>query len=162
QSFAENASLKGVRIGVVRELMQPFTKADEEVIRITNQAIEDLKQAGATIVDPGPDGALFKDAIAAMLPGLDSPMITSIYKEAFPAGTPVVDRLVDMTGDPSRLPPELTLRILAERDVASPGEGLYLLNRYLRERGDKKIKTVADLIANSTFYNHATIDGVTA
>ena len=162
QSFAENATLKGVRIGVVRELMQPFTKADEEVIRITNQAIEDLKKAGATIVDPGPEGALFKDAIAAMLPGLDAPAIISIYKEFFAAGTPVVDRLVDMTGDPSRLPPELTLRILAEREITNPGESLYVLNRYLRERGDKNIKSVADLLANSTFYNHATIDGVTA
>lgn len=162
QSFAENATLKGVRIGVVRELMQPFTKADEEIIRITNQAIEDLKKAGATVVDPGPSGALFKDAIATMLPGLDAPTITALYKEAFPAGTSVVDRLVEMTSDPSRMPPELTLRILAERDVASPGEGLYVLNRYLRERGDKTIKSVADLLANSTFYNHATIDGVTA
>jgi amidase len=141
QSFAENATLKGVRIGVVRELMQPFTKADEEVIGITNQAIEDLKKAGATIIDPGPAGALFKDAIAAMLPGLDSPAIISIYKELFPAGTVVVDRLVDMTGDPSRLPPELTLRILAEREITNPGESLYVLNRYLRERGDKNIKS---------------------
>lgn len=161
QSFAENATLKGVRIGVVRELMQPFTKADEEVIRITNQAIEDLKKAGATIVDPGPNGALFNEAIAAMLPGLDSPAITSIYKELFPAGTLVVDRLVEMTGDPSRLPPELTLRILSEREISSPGEVLYVLNRYLRERGDRNIKNVADLIGNSTFYDHAAIDGVT-
>ena len=36
-----------------------------------------------------------------------------------------------------------------------------MLNRYLRERGDKNIKSVADLLANSTFYNHAAIDGVT-
>jgi amidase len=161
QSFTQNATLKGVRIGVVREFMQPFTKADEEIIGIANQAIEDLKKAGATIVDPGPNGALFKDAIAAMLPGLDAPAITSLYKEAFPAGTPVVDRLVEMTGDPSRIPPELTLRILAERSISSPGEGLYVLNRYLRERGDKNIRSVADLMSKSTFYNHAAIDGVT-
>ena len=161
QSFAENATLKGVRIGVVREFMQPFTKADEEVIRIANAAIEDLKKAGATIVDPGPNGALFKDAIAATLPGLDSPAILAIYKELFPAGTSVVDRIVEITGDPARMPPELTLRILAEREMSTPGEGLYVLNRYLRERGDKNIKSVADLLANSTFFNHATIDGVT-
>ena len=53
-----------------------------------------------------------------------------------------------MTGDPARLPPELSLRILAEREPPSPGEGLYVLNRYLRERGDKNIKSVADLLAN--------------
>jgi hypothetical protein len=36
-----------------------------------------------------------------------------------------------------------------------------VLDRYLRERGDKAIKSVADLLNNSTFYNHAVIDGVT-
>src|SRR5262247_4699655 len=71
QAFADNASLRGVRIGVVRELMQPFTKADEDSIRVAEQAIADLAKAGATIIDPGPNGALFKDAIATLLPGLD-------------------------------------------------------------------------------------------
>src|SRR5207237_4195027 len=70
QSFADNGSLKGVRIGVVREFMQPFTKADEDSIRIANTAIADLVKAGATIVDPGSGGALFKDAIAELLPAL--------------------------------------------------------------------------------------------
>jgi amidase len=160
QSFADKANLRGVRIGVVREFMQPFTKADEEVIRVTNQAIADLAKAGATIVDPGPNGSLFKDAIAALLPGLDAPALAAIYKEFFAAGS-MVDKSVDVTGDPTRMPPELSLRMLAERDVPNSGEVLYVLNRYLRERGDKNIKSVADLVTNATFYTHAPIDGVT-
>src|SRR5207248_5261002 len=41
------------------------------------------------------------------------------------------------------------------------GEVHYVLDRYLRERDDRNIKNVSDLIGNSTFYNHAPIDGVT-
>src|SRR5437764_432229 len=91
ESFAGNATLKGVRIGVVREFMRVFSKADEDSIRIANQAIADLAKAGATIVDPGPDGALFKDAIAELLPGLNAPLLAALYKELFPASTPIVD-----------------------------------------------------------------------
>jgi len=160
QAFADDASLKGVRIGVVREFMQPFTKADEESIRIAEEAIADLAKAGATIVDPGPGGALFRDAIASLLPAYDAPMLAAAYKELFPAGTASVSKAVEITGDPSGMPPELSLRILVERETPSSGEGLYVLDRYLRERGDKHIKSVADLIGNSTFYNHAPIDRV--
>jgi amidase len=160
QAFAENASLRGVRIGVVREFMQPFTKADEDSIRLADQAIADLAKAGATIVDPGPNGALFKDAIAALLPGLDAPFLAGTYREFF-AGAPSVGTSIDITGDAARMPPELSLRILAEREPANSGEVLYVLDRYLRERGDKNIKSIKDLIDNSTFYGHAAIAGVT-
>src|SRR5262249_21144683 len=111
QSFADNANLAGVRIGVVREFMQSFTKADEDSIRIANEAIADLAKAGATIVDPGANGALFNEAIAEMLPGLDAPLLAAIYKELF-AGSSIVGRSIEVTGDPSKLPPELTLRAL--------------------------------------------------
>jgi Asp-tRNA(Asn)/Glu-tRNA(Gln) amidotransferase A subunit family amidase len=160
-SFADNASLKGVRIGVVREFMQPFNKADEDSIRIANAAVADLAKAGATIVDPGAGGALFKEAIAEMLPGLDAPLLAAIYKELF-AGASIVGTSVDITGDPSKLPAELTLRMLAESTPPTSGEVLYALDRYLRERGDARIKSVADLIGHSTFLNHANIDGVAA
>src|SRR5262247_2145382 len=69
--IVDGASLKGVRIGVVREFMQPHTKADEDSIAIAERAIADLKKGGAIVVDPGPGGALFKEAIATLLPGLD-------------------------------------------------------------------------------------------
>jgi Asp-tRNA(Asn)/Glu-tRNA(Gln) amidotransferase A subunit family amidase len=161
-SFADNASLKGVRIGVVREFMQPFTKADEDSIRIANEALSELAKAGATIVDPGPEGALFKDAIAESLPALDGPMLAAVYKELFPKGTPAVIKDVEITGQPAQMPSELSLRILAEREPPNSGEGLYVLNRYLRERGDKNIQSVGDLISQSTFFDHGRIDGVTA
>src|SRR5437773_5753717 len=90
ESFAENADLKGLRIGVVREFMQVFTKADEDSVRIADQALSDLAKAGATIVDPGPHGALFKDAIAEIMPALDAPTLAAVYKELFPTATPVV------------------------------------------------------------------------
>jgi amidase len=160
QAFTDNASLRGTRIGVVRELMQPFTKADEDSIRVAEQAIADLAKAGATVIDPGPNGALFKDAIAALLPGLDAPFLAGTYKEFF-ADAPFVGTSVDVTGDAARMPPELSLRILAEREPTSSGEVHYVLDRYLRERGDKTIKSVQDLIDNSTFYSHAAIAGVT-
>jgi amidase len=160
QAFADNASLGGVRIGVVRELMQPFTKADEDSIRVAEQAIADLAKAGATIIDPGPNGALFKDAIAALLPALDAPFLAGTYKEFF-ANAPLVSTSIDITGDAARMPPELSLRVLAEREPPNSGEVHYVLDRYLRERGDKTIKSVQDLIDNSTFYSHAPIAGVT-
>jgi amidase len=161
ESFADNASLKGVRIGVVREFMRPFTKADEDSIRVANAAIAELAKAGATIVDPGPDGALFKDAIAELLPGLNAPFLAARYKELFPAGTPIVDTGIAITGDASRFPPDLSLRALVEYEPPHSGEVLYVLNRYLHERGDKNIRSVSDLISQSTFLNHGRIDGVT-
>ena len=69
---------------------------------------------------------------------------------------------VEITGQPTQMPPELSLRILAERGPPNCGEVLYVLNRYLRERGDKNIRSVRDLISQSTFYDHGRIDGVTA
>jgi amidase len=162
QSFARYGTLKGVRIGVVREFMQPFTKADEDSIRIVNQALADLAKAGAVIVDPGPEGALFRDAIAELIPALFTPDLAAVYKEIFPPDASVVEKSVEITGQASRLPPELTLRILVEREPLNSGEVRYALDRYLRERGDNNIRSVADLIGKSTFYHHAPIDGVTA
>ena len=161
QSFADNASLKGVRIGVVREFMRPFSQADEDSIRVANEAIAELAKAGATVVDPGPDGALFKDAIAELLPGLNAPFLAALYKETFPSGTPIVNTGVDITGDPSRFPADISLRALVEYEPPNSGEVLYVLNRYLRGRGDKNIRSVSDLISQSTFFNHGRIDGVT-
>ncbi len=131
QSYADNADLRGLRIGVVREFMQVFTKADEDSVRIAEEALKDLQKAGATLIDPGPDGALFKDAIAQILPTLDAAASAT------------------------------NIRLLAEREPRVTGEVLFVMNRYLRERGDANIATVEDLIAKSIFFTHAPIDGVT-
>jgi len=160
-AFADNATLNGVRIGVVREFMQPHTKADEEAIRIANDALRDLAKAGATIVDPGPEGALFTNAIAEIVPALDTVTLAAVYKELFATGTPFVDRTVQLSGNAAQLPAELTIRLLAEREPPVSGEVLYAMDRYLRDRGDANIKSVRDLLSQSTFFNHAPIDGVT-
>ncbi|PWT97116.1 MAG: amidase, partial [Terriglobia bacterium] len=63
QPYASHAvprTLAGLRIGVIREYMSRklFSKADEESIGIVEHALDDLRKLGATIVDPGPEGAL--------------------------------------------------------------------------------------------------------
>ena len=160
-AFADNATLAGVRIGVVREFMQVHTKADEEAVRISEDALRDLAMAGATIVDPGSEGALFRDAIAEIVPSLDTATLSTVYRELFATGTPFVDRTVQLSGNPAQLPPELTIRLLAEREPQVSGEVLYAMDRYLRDRGDANIRSVRDLLAQSTFFDHASIDGVT-
>ena len=71
--YAEAATaerLDGVRIGVVREYMDPeaFARADEESIGLVELALEDLEGIGATIVDPGPGGARFQTCIDRYAP----------------------------------------------------------------------------------------------
>jgi Asp-tRNA(Asn)/Glu-tRNA(Gln) amidotransferase A subunit family amidase len=161
ETFADGASLNTVRIGVVREFMQPHSKADEEAIRIANDALSELAKAGATIVDPGPEGELFRNAIAEIVPALDTATLAAVYKELFATDMPFVDRMVQLSGNPAQLPPELTIRLLAEREPPVSGEVLYAMDRYLRDRGDANIKSVRDLLAQSTFFNHAPIEGVT-
>ena len=130
---ATNArSLAGLRIGVVREYLNRklFTQADAESIDLVERAIDVLKKLGATVVDPGPEGALFQQCITRDAPQL----LSSAYTEG------------------------LTLRSLGDiRSVGLgfnvTGEDKYMMNRYLRERGDANIKTNADLIAKGTFYD---------
>ncbi len=158
---ADNADLRGVRVGVVREFMKPHTKADEDSVAIAESALRDLAKAGAALVDPGPGGALFGDALAEILPALDAPMLAAVFAETFPPGTDLVEKSVAIAGKAGKLPTELSLRIIAEREPPTSGEGLFAMERYLRDRGDTNIRSVADLIAKSTFYNHAPIAGVT-
>src|SRR5213596_2616096 len=158
ERYTDNASLKGMRIGVVRELFRPFTRADEDSIRIVDQALRDLAKAGATIVDPG---ALFAQAIAELVPSLDAPTLAAAFKELFPAGTTMIEKTLDIASDPSKIPADAILRVLVEREPPNSGEVRYALDRYLRERGDRNIRSVRDLLEQSTFYDHATIEGVT-
>ena len=63
-------------------------------------------------------------------------------------------KLLDMKMNPSLLPPNVTLRDFGASD--SDGQNKYMLNLYLRERGDARIKSNADLIANSNFHEDPT------
>ena len=149
-SFAATGRLEGVRIGVVREYMSRklFSKADEESIGIVERAIGDLGKLGATIVDPGPEGALFQSCISRAAPELLNSAFVARNRDLFAADQ--TKTLLDMRSDPSLVPQSLSLRSLSTPGV--DGESKYMMNRYLRERGDANIKTNADLIAKARFY----------
>jgi amidase len=159
ESYANALRLDGVRIGVVREYMDKalFTAADAETIDIVDRAIGDLAKLGATIVDPGPGGALFQSCLDRYNPYLNTAAYLQDFPELFPvdaAGKPASDHievLLEMAFDPSRVPAKFTLRDFGSANAQ--GEGKYLLNRYLRERGDANIKTVADLASKANFFD---------
>jgi len=120
QTFAHPKSLKGIRIGVIREYMDKklFTKSDEESIDIINRAIEDLRKLGATIVDPGEGGELFTKYIQALEPMLLNAAYEKQHPDLFPYdadGKPVGDHIATLIGlvmDPSKAPGKFTLRDL--------------------------------------------------
>src|SRR5262245_502376 len=158
-SFATTQRLDGVRIGVLREYMNKklFSKADEETIDIIDRALGDLRKLGATIVDPGPEGALFQDCITRSAPEIYNAAFAAQYPKLFPfkaTGQPAEDHiatLLDMSAVPAKVPQGLTIRSLGA--FPAEGEGKYMMDKYLRERGDANIKSNADLISKAKFYN---------
>src|SRR5215813_1886718 len=108
---ATNArSLAGLRIGVVREYLNRklLAQADAESVDLVEHAIDALKKLGATVVDPGPEGALFQQCIVRSAPELMSSSFTAQYR---PGGDQIA-ALVEMHANPSRVPDALTLRTL--------------------------------------------------
>ena len=156
-SFASARRLDGLRIGVLREYMRPslLTKADEESIGLVDRAIADLRSLGAVIVDPGAEGELFTRCLTRYAPELMNSAFARQYPQLFPSDASAGDQiatLLQLQQDPSRVPPQLSLRTLNAGGLGPAGEGKYMLNRYLRERGDANIKTNADLISKARFY----------
>jgi Asp-tRNA(Asn)/Glu-tRNA(Gln) amidotransferase A subunit family amidase len=158
ESYTHATSLKGVRIGVVREYMDRAvaTKAELENIAMAERAIEDLRRIGATIVDPGPAG-LFTACIRRYYPYLANASFTKAYPDAFPvdaAGKPTTDQIATLVAigmDPSKFPGPITLRDLTMPQV--PGETKYGYDWYLARRGDANIRTFADLLAKARYFN---------
>src|SRR5258706_3821354 len=158
RSFANEKTLNGIRIGVIREHMDKklFNEADAETIDITERAVGDLKRIGATIVDPGEGGALLQSCVDKYLPLYRNKVFIDQHPDLFPAdasGKPTTDRvsqLVDMFEDPSRVPKGTTVRNLGA--ASNDGMTKFMINRYLKERGDKNIKSVKDLIDKSKLY----------
>ncbi len=159
--------LEGVRIGVIREYMNKklFSKADEESIDVVERAVGDLRRLGATVVDPGPEGALFQSCVVRYAPQLLNAQFAAQRPNLFPVKTtgatgaagaadePATDfiaTLVDMAADPALVPGELSIRNLG--GLGAQGEGKYMMNKYLRERGDANIRSNADLVSKATFY----------
>jgi len=158
RSFANEQTLNGTRIGVIREHMDKkvFNEADAETIDLTERAINDLRRLGATVVDPGAGGALFQSCIDKYVPLYRNRVFTEQFPNLFPVdanGKPSTDRisqLVDMFFDPSLVPPGSSIRNIgrASNDALTK----YMLSRYLRERGDANIKSIRDLIDKSKYY----------
>ncbi len=158
QTFTAERSLKGIRIGVVREFMNRdlFSKADEESIAIVEREVEMLKKLGATVIDPGPSGALFQGCVQTYAPLAHNSALTAQFPELFPVdaqGKPTADHvplLLRMSEGSAPFPAGISIRGLGNEP--SLGEGRYVLETYLRERGDANIKTLEDLLNKSIFY----------
>jgi Asp-tRNA(Asn)/Glu-tRNA(Gln) amidotransferase A subunit family amidase len=150
-SFAATRRLDGLRIGVVREYMAKklFSQADEQSIDLVERAVGDLRKLGATIVDPDPEGALFQGCIARYAPELLNSGFARQYRDRQPPAD-MIAGLLELWADPSRVPPGLSLRSLNTPNAE--GESKFMMNKYLRERGDANIKTNADLISKARFY----------
>jgi Asp-tRNA(Asn)/Glu-tRNA(Gln) amidotransferase A subunit family amidase len=158
RSFANERTLNGMRIGVIREHMdkKALNEADVEAIDLAERAINDLRGLGATIVDPGAEGALLQSCIDKYVPLYRNRAFMEQHPDLFPSdasGKPSTDRiplLVDMYFNPSRVPPGTTIRNI--NGAGNSGMTKYMLTRYLRERGDANIKSLKDLIDKSKYY----------
>jgi Asp-tRNA(Asn)/Glu-tRNA(Gln) amidotransferase A subunit family amidase len=162
EGFTKARRLDGVRVGVLREYMDKdlFTQADAETIDIVDRAIADLRNLGATIVDPGPHGALFQDCVDKLVPSVDTKLFTAQFPDLFPvdeSGKPTADHiplLVDMFLDPSLVPHQDNGRpnIRSLGPTPTTGTNKYKMDLYLRERGDANIQSTEDLINKSNFF----------
>ena len=162
-TYTKKKRLDGVRIGVVREYMDKdlFTVADAETIDIVDRAIEDLAEIGATIVDPGPHGALFQGCVDKFSPVWRNRLFIGQFPTTFPvdaAGAPTTDHiatLLDMFFDPT-LVPHTSSGVPNIRNLGSSGgdvgDGRYNFNAYIQERGDAEIKSLTDLIVKANHW----------
>lgn len=155
--------LTGYRIGVVREYMDKslFTVTDEESIDLINAAVGDLRDLGATIVDPGDGGALLQQCIDKSIPVWMNQQFMRDFPDRFPfdsLGEPVTDHistLVDLFFDPSLVPKTATGRPSA-RNFGGTGSDVggtrYNFEIYIRERNDANIRSLTDLYEMANFW----------
>ncbi|HEY3823371.1 MAG TPA: amidase family protein, partial [Bryobacteraceae bacterium] len=146
--YGNSQPLKGVRIGVLREWDVAWTPSDQESVNLFEDDIQEFKNLGATIIDPGPNNNLFDDVIPQLYP----------YLEPAAAATAGIDTsipgLLDLWFDPSLFPSTVdapNIRALPSNGSSS-GELTYVLGRYLKNRGDSSIQTISDLATKSTFW----------
>jgi amidase len=133
-----------------------FTKADEQTIDIVSHAAEELRGLGAEIVDPGPEGDLLSGCLHKYVAQDDNILLVKRFPNLFPVdkdGKPTTDqiaKLLDLKFDPSQIPADVTLRDFG--NTAAEGQSKYMVDLYLRQRGDANIKSNADLITKSNFH----------
>jgi amidase len=145
---ANGKSLRGKRLGVLRDLMIEASFADRDNIRVANDAIAGMKKAGAVVVDP----VNVDKVIADLLPYLEPGWLARNFPAAFPESAKPIDRIVSMALDHSLVPSGargVNLRMLAAQPRGN--EAHYAINRYFRERGDAKFKTIQDMLAMPMF-----------
>jgi len=146
--LAGGKSLRGKRLGVLRDLMIEASRADRDNIRVANEAIAAMKKVGATIVDP----VNVDEAIADLVPYLEPGWLARNFSAAFPEAAKPIDRIVSMAFDHSLVPAGargVNLRMLAAQPRGN--EAHYAINRYLRARGDAKFKNLEDMLAMPMF-----------
>jgi Asp-tRNA(Asn)/Glu-tRNA(Gln) amidotransferase A subunit family amidase len=146
--FAGGKALRGKRLGVVRDMMIEASLADRDNIRVANEAVADMKKAGAAIVDP----VDVDQAIAALVPCLEPGWLARNFPDAFPQSAEPIDHIVAMAFDRKLIPSGargVNLRMLAAQPRGN--EAHYAINRYLRERGDAKFKSLRHVFAMPMF-----------
>ena len=147
EAYADGRRLNGYRIGVIREYMNKalFTIADSESIDLIDRAVGDLRRLGATIVDPGPTGALLQSCVDRFAPKWLNQQFTPQWPALFPAGGDHNTTLLDMFFRPELVPHTAAGRP-SIRNVggtgSDAGDGRYNFNAYIRERGDASIRVV--------------------
>jgi amidase len=151
ETFASDERLDGLRIGVLREYMDPSLGAAAQGTTATvEREIDKLRALGAEVVDPGPGGKLFGSCVASYAPLLLNAEFAAHYSKLM-EGRDQIEAFVDLALAPGQVPEDLTIRSFGNNRFE--GEGKYMMNRYLRERGDANIKSNADLIAKANFYD---------
>ena len=163
-SYTGKRSLKGYRIGVIREYMdkQDFTIADSESIDLIDRSIAKLEQLGATMVDPGAGGTLFQECVDLWIPKWQNQQFMRGFASVFPfdsSGAPIGDHtttLLDMFFDPSLVPHTAagrpSIRNVGGTGSGDTGDGKYNFNHYFRERGDAEIESLTDAAAKANFW----------
>ncbi|WP_427770605.1 amidase [Comamonas thiooxydans] len=180
--FLNSNGLASARLGLVRQLMTPWTPADKESVQIAERAIEDMKKAGADVIDVS---AAIDQALAELIPYLDPAFLSSpspyldrtylgvldptysdaakypsIYYNPHPDFPFDINFLVKNYTDSktglldAKKFPGFGLNYSTEDARVNPFELKYALNRYLALRGDSNIKTVDDI--NSKPPNNST------
>jgi amidase len=148
RDFANRTSLAGKRLGLVRDFMIEATIADRDSIRVASDALAEMKQLGATIVDP----VDFNRTIAEVVAAYEPSFFTQVFPQAIAPGAKPIDRLVAIASDPQALAGGMrgvNLRMLAGQQRGE--EARYALNLYLKERGDAKFRSVEDVFATTAF-----------
>lgn len=166
--------LAGARLGVVRQFMTAWTPADKESVDIAQRALDDMKKAGAEIIDVSAD---IDKALALLLPQLNpaylsspAPYLDRGYLSkldpdyADPAKFPgnyfgshadapfTTDFLVQSHVDPAatlldrKRFPNFGINMTLNDARTNPFEFRYAFNRYLARRGDANVKTLDDVI----------------